>query len=87
MTTPVRALAAVATFVFTFVAATATAHADTPVSDDWPAPEPTSTLDTLLLFGGGTVGLFAAIWVLALLLSRNNYTPPPASKEVETTHH
>lgn len=85
MTTPARALAAVAALVFTVLATIGTASADTPVSDDWPATEPISTLDTLLLFGGGTVGLFAGIWLLGLLLSRNNYVPPSPSQELATT--
>jgi len=83
MTTPARALAVVATFVITFAAGSAAAFADTPASPDWPAPEHTSTLDTLLLFGGATVGLFVVISLFALLTARNNYVPPPPSTDVE----
>lgn len=93
MTTPARrrhrALAAVTTFVFTFLAGAATATAATPDSADWPAPEPTSTLDILLLFVGGTVGLFVVIALFGLLTARTNYVPPPPSTEVEKAggHH
>ena len=83
MTTPVRALAAVATFVITFVAGSMSAHAAAPASPDWPAAEPTSTLDLLLLFGGGTVGLFVVIALFGLLTARTNYVPPAPSTDVE----
>ncbi|HWV26118.1 MAG TPA: hypothetical protein VNZ66_02765 [Aeromicrobium sp.] len=89
MTTRARALAVVASFVTLFVVGSSTANAATPVSPDWPAPEPASTLDLLLLFGGSTVGLIVVITLFALLTARNNYVPPPPSTDVEKadTHH
>ena len=83
MRTPARALAALITFVVTFVAGTAAATAATPASPDWPEPEPTSTLDTLLLFGGSTIGLIVVIGLFGLLTARNNYVPPAPATDVE----
>lgn len=81
MKTPSRValvLVSVAGFVF-FGAGSALADAPT----TWVDPEPTSKLDTLILFGGGTLGLFILVALFGLLTARNNYTPPPPSTDVE----
>jgi len=57
------------------------ALADTPAT--WVDPEPTTTLQNLVLFGGSTLGLVVVITLLALLTARKNYTPPPPSTDVE----
>ncbi len=81
MKTPSRVavvLVAVAGVVF-FGAGSALA--DTPTT--WKDPKPTSDLDTLILFGGSTIGLFILVSLLGLLTARKNYTPPPPSTDVE----
>lgn len=83
-TTARRAITVAGIFAFTMVAGASTAFADAPVGDDWPAAEGRSTLDTLLLFGGGTVGLFVLVVLLGVMLSRNNYVPPPPSQDLAT---
>lgn len=82
MRTPARALAVVLAFVVTFFAGTATAFADAPVGDAWPDGPERSNLYLLVLFGGGTVGLFVVIALFALLTARNNYVPPAPGKEI-----
>lgn len=71
-------------FVVMFVVGTGAALADQPVGDAWPDGEGRSTLDTLLLFGGGTVVLFVIISLFGLLTARNNYVPPAPSKDIAT---
>jgi len=83
MTTPTRVLGLLlATATYVFVGA-ASALADTPDSPSWPAPESRSTLDTLLLFVGGTVGLFIVISLFGLLTARRNFVPAPPSTDLE----
>lgn len=82
MTTPTRVfglLLATATFV---VIGAASAIADEPNSAAWPDGESRSVLETLILFGGGTVGLFIVIALFGLLTARNNFVPVPGA-EVE----
>lgn len=82
MTIPTRVfglLIATATFLAIGVGA---AVADEPASAAWPDGEGRSVLDTLLFFGGGTIGLFALIALFGLLTARKNYTPPPPSTEL-----
>lgn len=69
-------------FVVMFVAGTGAALADQPIGDSWPDGESRSALDTLLLFGGGTVVLFIVITLFALLTARRNYVPPAPSTDV-----
>ena len=57
------------------------ALADAPIT--WAEGEPRSTLENLIFFGGGTVGLIVVITLFALLTARNNYVPPPPSTDVE----
>ena len=81
MKTPSRVavvVVAIAGFVF-FGAGSALADAPT----TWKDPKPTSDLDTLILFGGGTLGLFILVSLFGLLTARKNYTPPPPKTEVE----
>ncbi len=81
MKTPSRVavvLVAVAGFVFL---GAGSALADAPTT--WVDPKPTSTLDMLILFGGGTLGLFILVSLIGLLTARNNYTPPPPKTDVE----
>ncbi|MCW2824734.1 MAG: hypothetical protein JWQ91_1651 [Aeromicrobium sp.] len=86
MRTPARVLTLALSFVTMFVAGSAAALADAPVgSSTWPNEDDKSSLDLLILFGGGTVGLFVIISLFALLTARNNYVPPPPSTELETT--
>ena len=80
-----RALTLAATFLFTLTAGATTAFADAPVGDDWPVAEGRSFLGNLLIFGGGTLALFAVIALFGLLTARNNYVPPPPSKDLATT--
>jgi hypothetical protein len=84
-TTARRALTVAVTFFLTLATGATAAMADAPVSDDWPTGEARSTLDTLLLFGGGTIGLFLLVALFGLLTARTNYVPPPPSRELATT--
>ncbi len=80
MTTPARVfglLLATATFV---AIGAASAFADEPNSAAWPDGEGRSVLDTLIFFGGGTVGLFVVISLLGLLTARNNFKPEPGTE-------
>lgn len=83
MKTAARVLGLVLATVVTFIASSGAALADTPVGDAWPKGEERSQLDTLILFGGGTVGLFIVIWLFGMLTARNNYVPPAPSTELE----
>lgn len=66
--------------VFTLVGASS-AMADAPLT--WDEGEGRSTLDTLIVFGGSTVGLFVLIVLFALVTARNNYVPPAPSTDIE----
>jgi hypothetical protein len=86
MRTPARVLTLALSFVVMFVAGSAAALADAPAgSTEWPNNDSKSHLDLLILFGGGTVGLFVIIALFGLLTARNNYVPPPPSTELATT--
>jgi hypothetical protein len=85
MRTPARVLGLALAFVVTFIAGSAAAFADEPASPAWPAGPEKSHLDLLILFGGGTVGLFVLVSLLGLLTARTNYVPPPPSTELETS--
>lgn len=87
MTTPTRVfglLLATATFV---AIGAASAIADEPNSAAWPDGESRSVLDTLILFGGGTVGLFIVISLFGLLTARNNFKPEPGTELETSAHH
>ncbi|WP_162891099.1 hypothetical protein [Aeromicrobium sp. A1-2] len=83
MRTPARVLGLAAAFVATFIASSAAAWADQPASDAWPAGPDRSHLYLLVLFGGGTLGLFVVISLFGLLTARNNYVPPAPGTDVE----
>ena len=83
MKAPVRIVTLLATVTVWLFATSASALADSPASPDWPAPPERSVLDNVLLFGGGTVGLFVLIWLFGLLTARNNYVPPEPGTDVE----
>ena len=86
MTTPTRVfglLLATATFVV-IGAASAIAVPDSPA---WPDAESRSALDTLILFGGSTVGLFIIISLFGLLTARNNFVPEPGTELETSAHH
>jgi len=85
MKTPARVLGLVLATVVTFIAGSGAAFADAPVGSAWPRGESKSHLDQLILFGGGTVGLFVVIALFGLLTARHNYVPPSPSTELETT--
>ncbi|MGJ9421733.1 hypothetical protein [Aeromicrobium sp. CF3.5] len=84
-TTVRRASTLAATFLITFIAGATAAFADAPVGDDWPAAEGRGVLGNLVVFGGGTLALFAVVALFGLLTARNNYVPPPPSRELATT--
>lgn len=80
MTTLTRVLGLLlATATYVAIGAT-TALADEPDSAAWPDGEGRSVLDTLILFGGGTVALFVVISLFALLTARNNFVPEPGTE-------
>lgn len=85
MKTPARVLSLVLATVVMFAAGSGAAFADAPVGSAWPKGSPKSTLDVLILFGGGTVGLFILISLFGLLTARHNYVPPSPGTELETT--
>jgi len=94
MRTPARLLGPALAFVITFFAGSAAAFADQPTGGAWPDGKERSDLWLLVLFGGGTVGLFVIISLFALLTARNNYVPPAPGKEIHvrtdntpTPHH
>jgi hypothetical protein len=82
MRTPARLLGPAFAFVITFFAGSAAAFADEPTGGAWPDGPDRSHLDLLILFGGGTVGLFVVISLFALLTARNNYVPPAPGNEI-----
>lgn len=83
MSASARIVALLTTAVVLVVGFAAPALADSPST--WEDPPTRSTLDTLVLFGGSTLGLIAVISLFALLTARNNYVPPPPSTEVEVS--
>ena len=83
MKTPARVLGLVLATVVTFIAGSGAAFADAPTGGAWPEGEGRSALDTIILFGGGTVGLFIVVALFGLLTARNNYVPPAPSTELE----
>jgi hypothetical protein len=85
MKTPARVLGIVLATVVMIVAGSGAAFADAPVGSDWPEAPTKSFLDALILFGGGTVGLFVLIVLFGLLTARRNYVPPSPSTELSTT--
>lgn len=83
MTTATRVFA-VLLGTATFVAlGAASAMAAEPIGPAWPDGEARSGLDTLLLFGGGTIGLFVVISLFGLLTARRNFVPAPPGTDVE----
>lgn len=85
MKTPARVLGLVLATVVTFIAGSGAAFADAPTGSAWPRGGGKSHLDLLILFGGGTVGLFILVVLFGLLTARNNYVPPSPSTEIDTT--
>lgn len=85
MRTPARVLGLALSFVVMFVAGTGAALADQPTGPAWPVAEGRSTLDTLLVFGGSTIGLFVLISLFALMTARKNYVPPAPSTDLAAT--
>jgi hypothetical protein len=83
MRTPARALGLVFAFVLTFFAGSAAAFADEPVNSYWSGGPERSSLDQLLLFGGGTLALIVLITLFALLTARRNYVPPAPGNEIQ----
>lgn len=85
MKTPARVLGLVLATVVMFAAGSGAAFADAPVGPAWPKGPEKSHLDLLILFGGGTVGLFILVSLFGLLTARRNYVPPTPGTELETT--
>ncbi|MRK03220.1 hypothetical protein GEV27_17025 [Aeromicrobium sp. S22] len=85
MRTPARLLTVALSFAVLFVAGSAAAMADAPTGGAWPDGEKKSTLDLLLVFGGGTLVLFVVVSLFGLLTARNNYVPPSPSTELSTS--
>ncbi|MGQ2912933.1 MULTISPECIES: hypothetical protein [unclassified Aeromicrobium] len=83
MKAPARILAVVVSTLVVLGTTSATAWADSPASEAWPAAPERSWLEWLLLFGGGTVGLFVVVSLFGLLTARNNYVPPAPSTDLE----
>ncbi len=83
MKTAARVLGLVLATVVTLIASSGAALADAPAGDAWPVGEGRSTLDTIIVFGGGTAGLFVLIWLFGLLTARRNYVPPAPSTALE----
>lgn len=83
MKAPARTVVILTSAVVVLVGLSTPAFADAPST--WVDPEPRSWLDTLILFGGGTVGLFVLISLFALLTARNNYVPPPPGTDLAPT--
>ncbi len=84
MTTPTRVLGlllATVTFVAVGAASAVAAEPDNPAA--WPEEEGRSALETLLFFGGGTLGLIVVIALFGLMTARNNYVPPAPSTDLE----
>ena len=80
MTTPTRVLGLLlATATYVAIGA-ASALADTPDSAAWPEGEGRSVLDTLIFFGGCTIGLIALISLFGLLTARKNFKPVPGTE-------
>jgi hypothetical protein len=82
MRTPARLLGPALAFVITFFAGSATAFAAEPTGGAWPEGPERSDLWLLVVFGGGTVGLFVIITLFALLTARKNYVPPAPGNEI-----
>ncbi len=82
MRTPARLLGPALAFVVTFFAGSAAAFADEPTGGAWPEGPHRSDLCLLIVFGGGTVGLFVIITLFALLTARKNYVPPAPGNEI-----
>ena len=78
-----RAFTVVSALVFTIVAGAGAAVAEAPVGPDWPVGDQRSHLQILLVFGGGTLGLFVLVALFGLLTARNNYVPPAPSQELD----
>ena len=94
MRTPARLFGLAFSFVVVFYAGAAAAFADEPASAAWPDGKDRSDLWLLIVFGGGTAGLFVIISLFALLTARNNYVPPAPGNEIHvrtdtsvTPHH
>jgi len=85
MKTPARVLGLVLATVVTFIAGSGAAFADAPTGSAWPEGEGRSTLDTLILFVGGTAGLFVLVVLFGLLTARRNFVPASPSTELATT--
>lgn len=85
MKTAARVLGLVLTTVVMFAAGSGAAFADAPVGSAWPEAPTKSTLDHVILFGGGTGGLFILLVLFGLLTARNNYVPPSPGTALETT--
>lgn len=81
MDTPSRIALLVVGVVGALVFAAGPAAADVPTT--WVDPEPMSKLDTLVLFGGSTLGLIVLLTLVGLLTARNNFTPPAPSADIE----
>ncbi len=83
MTTPTRVFAVLLGTATYVAVGAASAWADEPDSAAWPDGEGRSVLDTLLLFVGGTVGLFILISLFGLMTARRNFIPAPPSTDLE----
>lgn len=81
MSTTSRFVAVLSVVAATVLATSSAALADAPTT--WEDNAGRSTLDNLLYFGGGTVGLFVVVALFGLLTARNNYVPPPPGTDVE----
>ncbi len=85
MKAPVRIVTLLAASLVGLLATAGAAVADTPAGGDWVAAPERSTLELLLLFGGGTVASFVLVALFGLLTARNNYEPPEPGTDLVRT--
>jgi hypothetical protein len=76
-----RTVAILTSAAVLLIAMAAPALADAPTT--WADAPSRSKLETLIFFGGSTLGLIAVITLFALITARHNYVPPPPSTDIE----
>lgn len=80
-----RVITVVTAALLAVVASAASASAST-APDTWPGDEDFSSLQWIVTFIGGTVLLFAVIWIIAAAINAKSqhFVPAPPSTELET---
>lgn len=86
MTTPARLFATLATSAAMLIAGALPTWADTPAT--WADSEGRGVVETIIFFGGWTVGLYVLVALFGLLTARKNYVPPvPSATAEDHAHH